>query len=45
MPICDEHGIPFKNLYVIGVDGIDQGTNESSGQTDVSKFAIIVYRR
>lgn len=45
MPICDEHGIPFKNLYVIGVDGIDQGTNESSGQTDVSKFAIVVYRR
>ena len=45
MPVCDEHGIPFKNLYVIGVDGIDQGTNESSGQTDVSKFAIVVYRR
>jgi len=45
MPICDDHGIPFKNLYVIGVDGIDQGTNESSGQADVSKFAIVVYRR
>lgn len=45
MPMCDDHGIPFKNLYVIGVDGIDQGTNESSGQADVSKFAIIVYRR
>jgi hypothetical protein len=45
MPICDSGGIPLKNLYVIGVDGIDQGTAESTGQTDVSKFAIVVYRR
>lgn len=45
MPICDESGQPLKNLYCIGVDGIDQGTSESSGQTDVSKFAIIVYKR
>lgn len=45
LPMTDEHGIPFKNLYVIGIDGIDADTDTSSGQTDVSKFCIVVLRR
>lgn len=44
-PIKDEHGIPYNNLYVIGVDGIDADQSTSTGQKDVSKFAIIVKRR
>ena len=45
LPITDENGIPFKNLYVIGVDGIDADQSTSTGQTDVSKFCIVVLRR
>lgn len=45
LPMCDEHGIPFKNLYVIGVDGIDADADTSTGQADVSKFCIVVLRR
>lgn len=45
MPIFDGDGIPFKNLYYIGVDGIDSGAATSTGQTDVSKFCIVVMRK
>lgn len=45
LPMRDNAGIPFKNLYVIGVDGIDQDTMSSTGQKDVSDFCVVVLRR
>ena len=45
LPMLDENGIPFKNLYVIGLDGIDSDQSTSTGQTDLSKFCIVVFRR
>lgn len=45
LPILDEHGIPFKDLYIIGVDGIDTDSATSTGQADVSKFCIVVFRK
>lgn len=45
LPMTDEHGMPFNNLYVIGLDPIDQGKDTSTGQTDVSKYCIVVLRR
>lgn len=44
-PIRDEKGIPYNNLYVIGIDGIDSDQSTSTGQKDVSNFAIVVKRR
>ena len=38
-------GNPFKNLYVAGIDSIDQGTGDSSTQTDVSDFCIVIKKR
>jgi len=43
--MTDNDGIPYKNLYVIGVDGIDTSADTTTGQTDLSKFCIVVYRR
>lgn len=45
VPLCDDMGVPFKNLYVIGLDSIDSDASTSTGQTDVSQFALIVLRR
>lgn len=45
LPMLDENGIPFKNLYVLAADAIDSDSQTSTGQTDVSKFAIVVFRR
>lgn len=45
LPMTDEHGIPFNNLYVVGIDAIDQSKDTSTGQTDLSKFCIVVLRR
>ena len=45
LPMTDDKGIPFNNLYIIGIDAIDQGKDTSTGQTDLSKFCIIVLRR
>lgn len=36
---------PFKNLYVAGIDSIDQGTEDSATQTDVSDFCIVIKKR
>lgn len=36
---------PYKNLYVAGIDSIDQGTADSATQTDVSDFCIIIKKR
>ncbi len=45
LPMTDSNGIPFNNLYVVGIDAIDQGKDTSTGQTDLSKFCIVVLRR
>lgn len=44
-PMCDENNIPYANLYVAGVDSIDADSSTSSGQTDVSDFCIVIYKR
>lgn len=45
LPMTDDNGIPFQNLYLVGIDAIDQDKSTSTGQTDVSKFCIVVLRR
>lgn len=45
MPIVDEQGIPYSNLYVLGVDSIDSDSTTSTGQTDVSDFCAVVFRK
>lgn len=35
----------YNNLYVAGIDSIDQGTGDSATQHDVSDFCIVVKRR
>lgn len=45
LPMRDASGLPIQNLYVIGVDGVDLGKETSTGQKDVSKYAIVVLRR
>ena len=44
-PKRDPDGNVYKNLYVAGIDAIDQGSNDSSGQKDVSDFCIVIKRR
>jgi hypothetical protein len=44
-PMRDSEGIPIQNLYVIGVDGIDTSWDTTTGQSDLSKYCIIVYKR
>lgn len=44
-PLKDDNGLVFKNLYVAGIDSIDVGTNDSTGQRDVSDFCIIIKKR
>lgn len=44
-PKRDPDGNVYKNLYVAGVDAIDQGVSDSSGQKDVSDFCIVIKRR
>lgn len=45
LPILDEYGIPYSNLYWIGIDSIDSDSTTSTGQTDVSDFCAVVYRK
>lgn len=45
LPMTDENGIPYSNLYVAGIDAIDVDSTTSTGQTDVSEFCIVVMRR
>lgn len=45
IPMADEHGIAYSDLYVAGIDSIDSDESSSSGQKDVSKFAIVILRR
>lgn len=44
-PIYGEDGDPYKNLYVAGIDAIDQGTADSSTNSDVSDFCIVIKKR
>lgn len=44
-PVRDEDGNPYKNLYVAGIDSIDQGTADSSTNRDVSDFCIVIKKR
>lgn len=44
-PQLDENGNPYKNLYVAGIDSIDQGANDSSTNKDVSDFCIVIKKR
>ena len=44
-PQRDENGNPYKNLYVAGIDSIDQGTGDSSTNKDVSDFCIVIKKR
>ena len=44
-PITDSNGEVYKNLYVAGVDGIDQGQTDSASNTDVSDFCIVIKKR
>ena len=45
VPMQDENKLTYTNLYVAGIDSIDADESSSSGQKDVSKFAIIIMRR
>lgn len=45
LPLCDSAGVPFKNLYLLGCDSIDGDSTTSTGQDDVSQFAVVVFRR
>lgn len=44
-PIQDTDGSSYKNLYVAGIDSIDQGTADSSTNNDVSEFCIVIKKR
>lgn len=44
-PLKDEDGNPYKNLYVAGIDSIDQGSGDSSTTNDVSDFCIVIKKR
>lgn len=44
-PMVDEKGVPYKDLYVAGIDSIDMGTSDSASTTDVSDFCIIIKKR
>lgn len=45
LPIKDSNGLIPHNLYVAGIDSIDNDTSTSSGQSDVSEFCIIIFKR
>lgn len=40
-----EDGSVYKNLYVAGIDAIDQGKDNSAMDTDVSEFCIVIKKR
>lgn len=44
-PMTDESGVPYKNLYVAGIDSIDQGKDDSATDNDVSDFCIVIKKR
>ena len=44
-PQKDASGNDYKNLYVAGIDSIDQGSGDSSTNKDVSDFCIVIKKR
>lgn len=44
-PLTADDGSPYKNLYVAGIDAIDQGKDESATDNDVSDFCIVIKKR
>lgn len=44
-PEKDENGQVMRNLYCAGIDSIDVGKNDSTGQGDVSDFCIVIKKR
>ena len=44
-PLRDGEGNLYRNLYVAGIDSIDQGTADSSTNNDVSDFCIVIKKR
>ena len=44
-PVEDDDGNTYKNLYVAGIDAIDQGTEDSATDADVSDFCIVIKKR
>ncbi len=44
-PVKGEDGLPYKNLYVAGIDSIDQGQRDSASSSDVSDFCIVIMKR
>lgn len=44
-PMLAEDGTPYKNMYVAGIDSIDQGRNDSATDSDVSDFCIVIKKR
>ena len=43
--MCDEHNIPYGNLYCAGIDGIDGDASSSASTSDVSDFCIVIKKR
>ena len=44
-PLTDSDGTAYKNLYVAGIDSIDQGKDDSATDNDVSDFCIVIKKR
>lgn len=44
-PLTASDGSHYKNLYVAGIDAIDQGTEDSATDNDVSDFCIVIKKR
>lgn len=46
-PMCDEHDIPYTNLYCAGIDSIDgdASTSSQANSGDVSDFCIVIKKR
>ena len=44
-PMIDDEGNTYKNLYVAGIDSIDQGKDDSATDNDVSDFCIVIKKR
>lgn len=44
-PLTNENGKVYDNLYVAGIDSIDQGKKDSASSSDVSDFCVVIMKR
>lgn len=44
-PLKGPDNLPYKDLYVAGIDSIDQGTKDSASYADVSDFCVVIMKR